>query len=116
MFDGWVDSSGESVARRSSARPGHSEHQLGLAVDFAAAHGSAPWNQAFGDTGHGHWLAAHAAEFGFVMSYPKDAEAVTCYAYEPWHFRWVGREVAQQVVASGLPLRAWLWSTRDADG
>ena len=116
VFDGWVDSAGEAAARKSSARPGHSEHQLGLAVDFAASHGSAPWDQPFGDTDHGHWLAAHAADYGFVMSYPKGAEAVTCYAFEPWHFRWVGRDIARQVVASGLPLRAWLWSTRNDAG
>lgn len=46
------------------------------------------------------------------MSYPKGAENVTCFAYEPWHFRWVGKTAAKQVAASGLPLRTWLWSRR----
>jgi D-alanyl-D-alanine carboxypeptidase len=44
------------------------------------------------------------------MSYPVGQESVTCYIYEPWHYRYVGREVAQEVVASGLTLREWLWS------
>lgn len=110
VFDDWVRSSGEAAARKFSARPGHSEHELGLAVDFAAENGSAPWDEAFEQTPQGHWLALHAADFGFVMSYPRDAENVTCYAYEPWHFRWVGKTVAKEVAASRLPLRAWLWS------
>ena len=114
VFDDWVRTSGEAAARQFSARPGHSEHELGLAVDFAAESGSAPWDEAFEQTPQGHWLAVHAAQFGFVMSYPKDAESVTCYAYEPWHFRWVGKTVAKQVAASGLPLRAWLWSRSHA--
>lgn len=112
VFDDWVRTSGEAAARQFSARPGHSEHELGLAVDFAAESGTAPWDEKFEQTPQGHWLAVHAAQFGFVMSYPRDAEGVTCYAYEPWHFRWVGHAVAKQVVAAGLPLRAWLWSRR----
>lgn len=112
VYDDWVRTSGEAAARQFSARPGHSEHQLGLAVDFAAEGGTAPWDESFAQTAQGHWLAQHAADYGFVMSYPKDAEAVTCYAYEPWHFRWVGRTVARAVAASDMPLRAWLWSER----
>lgn len=110
VHDDWVRTSGEAAARQFSARPGHSEHQLGLAVDFSAEAGSAPWDGAFEQSPQGQWLAAHAVDYGFVMSYPKGAEAVACYAYEPWHFRWVGRAVADEVAASGLPLRAWLWS------
>lgn len=114
VYDDWVRTSGEEAARKFSARPGHSEHQLGLAVDFAAEGGTAPWDESFAQTPQGHWLAKHAAAYGFVMSYPIGAESVTCYAYEPWHFRWVGRTVAHEVAASGMPLRAWLWSKRDA--
>ena len=110
VYDDWVRTSGEAAARQFSARPGHSEHQLGLAVDFSAEAGAAPWDGAFEQSPQGQWLAAHAVDYGFVMSYPKGAEAVACYAYEPWHFRWVGRTVAREVAASGLPLRAWLWS------
>ena len=60
----------------------------------------------------GRWLARNAADFGFVMSYPKGASDVSCYAAEPWHFRWIGRDRAAAVVASGLTLREWLWRER----
>jgi len=111
IFRDWVRSAGEAAARNASARPGHSEHELGLAVDIGAEGGSAPWNITFDQTALGRWLVTHAWEFGFVQSYPKGAEARTCYAYEPWHYRWVGREVAAAVQASGVPLRAFLWAS-----
>jgi D-alanyl-D-alanine carboxypeptidase len=109
VFAGWSASAGETEARRFSARPGHSEHQLGTAIDFRATSGGAPWTGSFGTTKAGRWLAANATEFGFVMSYPPGAEAETCYGAEAWHFRYAGREMAAEVEASGLPLRAWLW-------
>ena len=113
VFAGWVASSGEAEARRYSARPGHSEHQLGTALDLRAAAGTAPWS-GFGSTAAGRWVAAHAYEYGFILSYPAGAEAETCYGAEAWHIRYVGREVAAEVHASGLPLRVWLF--RNASG
>jgi D-alanyl-D-alanine carboxypeptidase len=108
VFQGWVDRDGEAAARLHSARPGHSEHELGTTLDFRSAGGPAPWTVPFGETATGRWLASHAAAYGFVMSYPDGAESETCYASEPWHFRWVGRGMAVRVAASGLVLRAWL--------
>ena len=113
VFAGWVAQSGAASARRSSARAGHSEHQLGTALDLRAARGSAPWTTDFERTKAGRWLATHAAASGFVMSYPKDRADVTCYAFEPWHFRWVGREVAHRIEASGLTPREWLYRIRN---
>ena len=113
VFAGWVASAGEDGARRFSARPGHSEHQLGTALDLRAAAGGAPWSGAFGATAAGRWLAKHAHEFGFVLSYPKGADAATCYGAEAWHVRYVGRSIAAEVEASGLPLRVWLWRFGD---
>ena len=63
----------------------------------------------FGETDTGRWLAEHAWEHGFVVSYPADAEDVTCYKYEPWHLRYLGPELAARVHASGLTLREYLW-------
>jgi D-alanyl-D-alanine carboxypeptidase len=57
-------------------------------------------------------MARNAWRFGFVMSYPKGREAETCYAYEPWHYRYVGREVAQAIHDSGLTPRRYLWELR----
>jgi D-alanyl-D-alanine carboxypeptidase len=91
-----------------TARAGHSEHQLGTAVDFKSA-GQADVTQAWGNEPTGRWMAENAYRFGFVLSYPKDRRSVTCYPYEPWHFRYVGRELAARVVASGLTLRQYLW-------
>jgi LAS superfamily LD-carboxypeptidase LdcB len=104
-FDYWVGIGGYAQALRTSARPGHSEHQLGTTIDFGDG-SAAPWEyEDWAATPSGEWLAQHAAEFGFVMSYPKGKSAVTCYDYEPWHYRWVGRALALPVTASGRPLR-----------
>ena len=104
-FDYWTRVGGYEQALRTSARPGHSEHQLGTAIDFGDGT-AAPWEYAdWAQTPAGAWLASHATDFGFVMSYPKGRTAVTCYSYEPWHYRYVGTELAKTLVASGLSLR-----------
>lgn len=107
-FAGWVRTSGEAEARRFSARAGHSEHQLGTAIDFKAAGGGSPWKPEFARSRNARWLAANAWRFGWIQSYPEGAQAETCYGGEAWHFRYVGRDVAAEVHASGT-LRAWLW-------
>lgn len=104
-FDYWVGIGGYERALRTSARPGHSEHQLGTAVDFGDG-SAAPWEYAdWATTPSGAWLAQNAAEYGFVLSYPRGKAAVTCYDYEPWHFRWVGKALAKELVVSPLTLR-----------
>lgn len=110
VFEGWVDALGYERALEVSARPGHSEHQLGLAFDFRSDPGGSPFGTSWGTTPAGKWMAAHAWEYGFLMSYPKGTMAVTCYDYEPWHFRYVGRELAALVHASGLTQREYLWA------
>ena len=109
-FTYWVQVLGHTAALTSSARAGHSEHQLGTSIDFRGYGGSAPWNYAdWSRTRAGAWLKANAWKYGFVMSYPKGRSAVTCYDYEPWHYRYVGRAVAADVRASGLTLREYQW-------
>jgi D-alanyl-D-alanine carboxypeptidase len=111
VFQGWVNKSGLKLARLYSARPGHSEHQLGLAVDFKSAGGSAPWDGPdWGQSPAGSWLRVHAWEYGFIQSYPKGKRSKTCYDYESWHFRYLGRDEAAAVHASGLTLREYLWA------
>ena len=110
VFAGWVERLGEAQALRVSARPGHSEHQLGTAIDLRSRGGPAPWDlDDWGRTPEGAWLLENAHRYGFVLSYPEGEEDRTCYDYEPWHYRWLGRERAALVQASGEPLRAWLW-------
>jgi D-alanyl-D-alanine carboxypeptidase len=113
-FDDWASRLGHAEALRRSARPGHSEHQLGTAIDVT----SPGWVGRFGDwgreTAEGAWLAEHAWEFGFVLSYPSGTQDATCFGYEPWHYRWIGRTAATEHRASGLALRQFL--ERYADG
>jgi D-alanyl-D-alanine carboxypeptidase len=95
-----------------TARAGHSEHQLGTAVDLKTA-GEVDVTQAWGEDPTGRWVAENAHRFGFVLSYPKDRRSETCYPYEPWHFRYVGRDRAEEVRASGLTLREYLWRQQE---
>lgn len=81
---------------RVSARPGHSEHQTGLAVDINET------EQSFENTPAGIWLAENSYRYGFILRYPKGKECVTGYDYEPWHFRYLGNELAEKVYRSGL--------------
>ncbi len=109
-FAYWVRLHGYAIALKESARAGHSEHQLGTTLDFRSYGGAAPWNyRDWATTKAGAWLKANAWRYGFVMSYPKGKSAVTCYTYEPWHYRYVGRAKAKLIRASGLTLREYLW-------
>jgi len=107
----WVGLAGLQSARLASARPGHSEHQLGVAVDFTSLGGGDPW--LYGDwaaTRAGAWMKAHAWEYGFVESYPRGhSPSTTCYQYEPWHFRYVGIDTAGAIRAADTTLREYLW-------
>jgi len=110
-FAYWVRVHGYTTASQESARAGHSEHQLGTALDFRSHGGAAPWTyRDWGKTRAGAWLRANAWQFGFVMSYPRGKSAVTCYTYEPWHYRYVGRARAAIIHGSGLTLREFLWA------
>lgn len=88
--DGYADP--EAEAARHVARPGTSEHELGLAVDFNSVDESY-----FRNTAEAKWLAAHCAEYGFVIRYSEDKESVTGIIYEPWHLRFVGVKHAKRM-------------------
>lgn len=87
LYARYVDGHGRRAADTFSARPGHSEHQTGLAADVAEA--GTPYTE-FGSTETGRWVADHAWRHGFVVRYPEGQEAVTGYSPEPWHLRYVG--------------------------
>jgi D-alanyl-D-alanine carboxypeptidase len=110
VFDGWVAQYGRASALTFSARPGHSEHQLGLAIDFRSDPGGSPFTGSWGSTPAGSWMKQHAWEYGFIRSYPPNKRSVTCYASEAWHYRYVGRDLAAAVHASGMTLREYLWA------
>ena len=103
-YSRWVARDGQALADTYSARPGHSEHQTGLAVDVGASNGVCDLETCFGNTAEGKWVAANAQNYGFIIRYPNGKDAITGYQYEPWHLRYVGVDVAKAVVASGLTL------------
>lgn len=86
LFQRYAAKDGLATAERYSARPGRSQHQLGTVIDFGSV------TPEFGATKEGLWLAAHAGEYGFSLSFPEGQEGLTGYVYEPWHFRYIGVE------------------------
>ncbi|HJQ08589.1 MAG TPA: M15 family metallopeptidase [Candidatus Saccharimonadales bacterium] len=97
LYNNYVKTQGQTVADRTSARPGHSEHQTGLAIDLEPVSRKCEVEVCFGDLTEGKWLAAHAHAYGFIIRYPKGKEAITGYDYEPWHLRYVGTELAAEM-------------------
>ncbi|MCU1484286.1 MAG: peptidase [Actinomycetia bacterium] len=104
LYDLAVHHHGRASADRTNARPGHSEHQTGLAMDVTGADGRCPAEACFGTTPAARWLVHHAPAWGFVVRYPAGKEAVTGYGYEPWHLRYVGARIAAELVQRGITL------------
>lgn len=110
-FNYWVSVGGYEQALRTSARPGHSEHQLGTAIDLTSKGGAAPWNYSdWATTAAGAWMKRNGWKYGFVMTYPKGKSSVSCYDYEPWHFRYVGKPIARVLHNTGKTLREAIWA------
>lgn len=93
----------------SVSKPGHSEHQLGTTVDLtgSSAH-FASASDNFENTSEDLWLRENAYLFGFVQSYPRDKESITGYRYEPWHYRYVGKDYAKKIKESNLTITEFL--------
>jgi zinc D-Ala-D-Ala carboxypeptidase len=102
VYDDDVARNGQAFADTDTARPGHSEHQTGLAVDISAVPAKCSLAACFGDTPQGQWLAANAWRFGFLLRYPADKVAVTGFTFEPWHFRFIGVPLATQLHGTGV--------------
>ena len=95
LYNRYVNKSGKSEADTYSARAGHSEHQTGLAFDVNDI------SQSFQYTSEGKWLAENAYKYGFILRYPKGKTDETGYIYEPWHFRYVGVDLASKLYDDG---------------
>jgi zinc D-Ala-D-Ala carboxypeptidase len=104
LYDYYVQTQGQQTADQYSAKPGTSEHETGLAIDVAGSNGQCAVEDCFANTPEAKWLAEHAAEYGFIIRYPKGKEAITGYHYEPWHIRYVGKEVASVIAKKGWTL------------
>ncbi len=102
IYNNYVARDGKAAADRYSARPGHSEHQTGLAFDVNSL------SQSFENTPEGKWLAANCHKYGFIIRFPKGKESITGYMYEPWHIRYLGTSTATSVYNSGLTLEEYL--------
>lgn len=100
LYAYWVRTVGQQRADQISARPGHSEHQLGLTVDIAGPTACSGY-ACFGSTPEGRWVAANAYRYGWIIRYPKGGVAVTGYDYEPWHLRYVGPRAAWMMHVRG---------------
>ena len=99
-------SAAQEKANESVALPGYSEHHTGLALDIMGE-GDDDVGVWFEKTEEFLWLCKNAADFGFILRYPKGKERVTGYTYEPWHYRFVGDE-AVKIKASGKVLEEWI--------
>ena len=107
MAQGLSREDAETQAAKEVARPGTSEHQLGLVVDIVdASYQLLDTHQE--DTPVQQWLMEHCWEYGFLLRYPPDKGAVTGIIYEPWHYRYVGRDHAQAIGQAGLCLEEFL--------
>ena len=95
-------------AELTSAPPGKSEHQLGLAVDVSCKSITYRLNAIFGDTPEGKWVEAHCAEYGFIIRYRKEWQKITGYKAEPWHIRYVGPEHAKLVMTLNVPYEIYM--------
>jgi len=105
LYDGYSARESQAAADMYSARPGHSEHQTGLAFDVTQpVTGGNLTAAAFQNTEQYAWLREHAHEFGFILRYPEDKTKITGYIYEPWHYRYVGPETAAVIHGEGLTL------------
>lgn len=97
VYNGYVQQYGQAGADNISARPGTSEHQTGLAADLEPATGKCRLEVCFADLPEGKWLAANSYLYGFIVRYPEGKEGVTGYDYEPWHLRYVGKDLASEM-------------------
>ena len=99
LYNNYVEKDGVEKADLYSARPGHSEHQLGLALDFTSGKGNL---QGFQYSEEFQWLEDNHYKYGFILRYPKGKEYITGYQYEPWHYRYVGLEIAEFIYNNDL--------------
>lgn len=109
-YNYFVNDRGVAEADRCSARPGHSEHQTGMAIDVNTT------SSAFEGTPEAVWLENNCYKFGFIIRYPKGKEDITGYKYEPWHIRYIGREKAEKIYKSGLTIEEYYGITSSYDG
>ncbi|MDN3904740.1 M15 family metallopeptidase [Arthrobacter sp. YD2] len=108
----YIRNQGRHAAEAISARPGHSEHQTGLAVDIGNPDAACSLQACFKHTPAGAWTAANAHRYGFIIRYPEGKELTTGYSYEPWHLRYVGTDLAARLHGEGITLEEYAGLTQ----
>ena len=111
LFNYYVNLDGYEAASAYSAVPGTSEHETGLAIDVTGGDGTCAAEDCFEGTKEATWLQNHAAEYGFIIRYPKGKDSITGYQYEPWHLRFVGKDIAKKIMSRGITLEEYLNTT-----
>lgn len=107
LYNDYVARDGEEAANQYSAKPGQSEHQTGLAFDVGSNSATDDFRKSFGNTNEGKWIKAHAHQYGFIIRYPLGKEKITGYQYEPWHLRYVGKELAEKIYKQDTTLEEY---------
>ena len=107
ISQGYPEKEAQAKAATSVARPGTSEHQLGLAVDIADQNYQA-LDAAQADTPTQQWLMNNSWKYGFILRYPQDKSSLTGIIYEPWHYRYVGLDAAREIQERGICLEEYL--------
>ncbi|WP_286229725.1 M15 family metallopeptidase [Neobacillus mesonae] len=107
LFQQYVNMDGYEAAQTYSALPGTSEHETGLAIDVTGGDGKCAAEDCFGGSTEAKWLENNAADYGFIIRYPKGKETITGYQYEPWHLRYVGKKIAADITDRGITLEEY---------
>lgn len=110
LYQHYVKEKGEDYALKCSAKPGHSEHQTGLSLDVM---GSNKDYDEFEKSKEFDWMMHHAHQYGFILRYPKGKEYITGFKYEPWHYRYVGKEIASIIYTGSLTLEEYYYRYRN---
>lgn len=104
LFNNYIKEKGENYALKCSARPGHSEHQTGLSVDVMGSNND---YDEFEKSNEFDWMSNNSYKYGFILRYPKGKEYITGFKYEPWHYRYVGEDVASIIYTEGITLEEY---------
>lgn len=104
LYNRYVKEDGKEMADTYSGRPGHSEHQTGLAVDV---YNKEQDYTNFEKTKEYEWMQQHAHEYGFILRFPKEKENETGYQFESWHYRYVGKEIAEYIHENNITLEEY---------
>lgn len=104
LYNYYVKEKGKEYADKCSARPGHSEHQTGLAIDVMGSNND---YNLFADSKEFDWMINNSYKYGFILRYPKGKENITGFKYEPWHYRYVGKDIAKYIYENNITLEEY---------